>query len=176
MTRASITLRTTRAHVPGFPLNCGLDREPVAVLTCARLRWREHSGIRNAQTPPAIQSVAGHTPLGNVIAAGHLPGSVLRTAIDATRTLKHLAVRLFSLSEGHRRLICNLRGTIIQALRSLPNLPFVHCSPKPTNGISNRFFLAPALSSACFNHGKHHGSRRDGNVRIIIGEVRNVVR
>jgi hypothetical protein len=47
----------TVAHVPGFTLKLSLDREPVAIRTCARLRWRAHSGITKRTTPPAIQSV-----------------------------------------------------------------------------------------------------------------------
>lgn len=52
MSSASISYR---AHVPCWG-SLGIDREPVAVRICARLRWRAHSGIKNAQTPPAIQS------------------------------------------------------------------------------------------------------------------------
>lgn len=46
-----------RAHVPG--VSSRLDREPVAVRTCARLRWRAHSDIlAKRTTPPATLSAA----------------------------------------------------------------------------------------------------------------------
>lgn len=93
-------------------------------------------------------------------------------AIERTNSLVALARSLFiSPSGGHRWLIQNLRGAIIQALRSLPNLPFVHCSPKPTNGITNAFSLSPvqllspvfhAQSKARSNGYGTHGNRAKG--------------
>ena len=78
-----------------------------------------------------LRSVAA--PLGN--------GRLLTASIERTRTNRALlAVSAFFHAAG------TIGRGIVNFCRRLAGssfLPFVHCSPKPTNGVSNRFFLAP---------------------------------
>lgn len=67
----------------------------------------------------------------------------------ATRTLEVLRTRLrtrilVALQQGSRWIL-NF-GRRLKVPGNLSLFPFVHCSPKPTNGVSNRFVFAPVLS------------------------------
>lgn len=66
MSSATISF-LSRACVPGS-LTDSLDREPAAIRTCARLRWRAHSditpGSQQARNPASHQSVAAILPVG----------------------------------------------------------------------------------------------------------------
>lgn len=106
-------------------------------------------------------------------AAFILPGGgPLRLAIDATRTLKHLASRIFSRGP---LLISNSVGAF-KALRSLSSNAFVQFCQEPTSRVFHRLTLAPAFLSVPVDHGNNHDSRRVGNAQIPSGEIRNVVR
>jgi len=81
--------------------------------------------------------------------------------VERTISLVAPARPLFlSLCEGHRRLICKFLGGV-KALRSLL-LPFVHDANQSANGLVNRLFFAPVLSSACLHaHNKAWSSQHD---------------
>lgn len=101
----------------------------------------------------------------NSRSASHLLQVVgkLRTAIERTNSLVVLAVRPFiSSCEGHRRLICNLFGTL--SARSSSFLSFVHDANQPTNGIFRSFEISPVLPSAVA-HGDQH-RRRNGQSAV----------
>jgi hypothetical protein len=52
----------------------------------------------------------------------------------------------------------------------------IHDANQSERGLFHSFVFSPVLSFFAARHVKQHDSRRDGNVRIEIGEVRNVVR
>jgi hypothetical protein len=170
MSRASISYR---AHVPCRG-SLGIDREPVAVRICARLRWRAHSGIKNAQTPPAIQSTPV-TSFERAIAAFLPLRRRLREPVELRGPSRLRAPALFSSHEGPLRLICNFLGAF-KALRSLSSNALVQDCRQAASSIFNTFSLSPAFLSAPVHHGNNHDSRSVGNAQIPSGEIRNVVR
>jgi len=138
-------LSFTVAHVPGVTLR--LDREPAFIRTCARLRWRAHEsitpGLNRTRTPPVTHSVAGHTPLGNGIAArcsSLCGGSMSRGSRNPN--LSRLGTSF--ISQG-LRLITNLVGGL-KTLQSLSSLPLIHACKQPSGRVFHRFQFAPVLS------------------------------
>jgi hypothetical protein len=142
----------TVAHVPGFFLKLSLDREPVAIRTCARLRWRAHSGITKRTTPPAIQSAA----------ASQAPGSGGGRTVERT---PNPALRFGpAFSRGQRlisQILAGIKSTAGKCFSFLPRVKFLQ---EPSRGIAHRFQFSPVLSSAlCHGQtmqqkdGKDHG-------------------
>jgi hypothetical protein len=152
----------TVAHVPGS-VSLILDREPVAIRTCARLRWRAHSGITKRTTPPAILSVAGHS-FGNVIAA------ILPWRREA-RSLRRILSRVASRFGPNLFRRFTAAGTCFSFLRSL--LKFFQ---EPRSGVTYALNLAPAFLSVPAVHVTNMAQERSENAEIKAGNIRNVVR
>jgi hypothetical protein len=130
----------TVAHVPCFG-SLSIDREPVAIRTCAR-RWRAHSNITKRTTPPATRSASHLLPAGGK----------LRTAIERTPTLSALAVRPF-ISRG-LRLICNF----CRRLAGSSFNPRVKFCQEPARSIFHTLFFPPVLSPVPVFHANQHGA------------------
>ena len=159
------SIRFTRVCVPGF----GLDREPVAIRTCARLRWRAHSditltGLNRTRTPPATQSAA-YLPLPT-------GSGKLRTAIERTNSLVVLAVRPF-ISRG-QQLICNLRWPF-KASSSLSSGSFVKHRQEPAS-VQNVLLCENHLSLFAAAHGTTMQQGASENAETCSGEIQNVFR
>lgn len=142
---ASITF--SRACVPG---SLSPDRELVAVRTCARLRWRAHSGLipglNRTRTPPVTQSVAGPVLRGaasNWIAAVVAFGSALARSLSRPARSGPLPTRM-DMWSGCLRFL----GALGKALRFLSFRSLVHDANQPTRGFFHRFSLSPVLSSS----------------------------
>jgi hypothetical protein len=152
MSGASIIFR---AHVPGRDLNRFLDREPVAVRTCARLRWRAHSDLTNAQTPPVTHRVAVIPNSGNVVASILPVWRKLRRTVELTQAP---VLRTFSSPYRGRvwRLICNLLPVQVHTGQcfSFLRVAFVNDCRQPANSIARTFSFAPVqvLSSFALCH------------------------
>jgi hypothetical protein len=138
-----------RAHVPGRDLNRFLDRESVAVRTCARLRWRAHSDLTNAQTPPVTHRVAVLPNSGSVIASILPVWRKLRRTVELTQAP---VLRIFSSPYRGRvwRLILNF-GRAFGA-GSLSSNALVQFLQEPASRVFHRFFVAPVLSSVPVLH------------------------
>jgi hypothetical protein len=132
MITASIkTARTFQALCPSL----SLDREPVAIRTCARLRWRAHSGITKRTTPPAIQSAA----------ASQAPGSGWGRTVERT---PNPALRFGpAFSRGQRlisQILAGIKSTAGKCFSFLPRVKFLQ---EPPRGIAYRLSLTPILCS-----------------------------
>ena len=75
------------------------------------------------------------------------------------------AARLGPFIQRGSHWICKSGGASFRAHRSTPNLPFVHDANQSANGIAYTFFLAPVLSSACFNHAQTKAWSRQHDVQ-----------
>lgn len=133
------SIRFTRAHVPGF----GLDREPVAIRTCARLRWRAHDdltlpGLNRTRTPPAIQSDVNSSHVGNWRSQ-----LVERCTpyVSVPCWLRRTFPRSGDTPSGFLKFL-----RAIQAPGSLLRFAFVDHCREPSNSISSTFQFAPVLS------------------------------
>jgi hypothetical protein len=143
-----------RAHVPGFFLKLSLDREPVAIRTCARLRWRAHSGTTKRTTPPAVQSAA----------ASQAPGSGWGRTVERT---PNPALRFGpAFSRGQRlisQILAGIKSTAGKCFSFLPRVKFLQ---EPPRGIAYRLSLTPILCSLT-NHANtrawssQHGAQRN---------------
>jgi len=159
-------LSFTVAHVPGVTLR--LDREPVAVRTCARLRWRAYGdttpGSQQARNPASHQSIAD-APIGGVIAALSSLGSVL-----AARSLsKPQRARFWPLAflQGHAGTL-NFRGALQGLLSLFLRKPLVPVSPKTTRGSLKCLFFSPALCSVVA-HKRNHAAKEFISVGKSVG-------
>lgn len=132
---SSATISFIRACVPGS-LTDSLDREPAAIRTCARLRWRAHSdinpGSQQARNPASHQSAAAILPVG----IGRL-----REPVECGGPSHALRAPAF-LQQGTRWILNLFRPQAAGKLFSF-RVALVNGSAKPTNGVSNRFFFSP---------------------------------
>ncbi len=171
MTGASISFRTILAHVPGEYPSASIVNL-AAVRTCARLRWRAHSGIKNAQPRQPPSSTAGLSPVSVIVTC--LPRwRNWRTAIEHTPT-RALAVRRLLPRRGNMLSgFCNLFGAL--SARSSFFRSLDQDANQPSSRVIRMFVFAPVLSSLTA-HGNNHAAGAVGNAQISFGEVRNVVR
>lgn len=112
----------------------------------------------NALNLVRIQSTSVSTPLGRVVAAVSSLGSEA-TARILERGGPVGARILAGLLQGYAgtsvlgSAICNRLPVKATAGKCFSFLfPFVHCSPKPTNGIAYTLFFAPVLSFVPIHH------------------------